>query len=161
MNSLRLAVTRGTAITLVSIMAMRAIGFVTSLVLARRLGPETFGAWVILIGFQAVVVVIAGMGLPMIAPKLVAEHQAGDAATNSILGGFMTAGLVLGVIAGGLVAAAPPVLSELLVGSSDHARDTSWLGFAVAAIVWSTAAGAVLQGQRQIQRLAIYNTGLA
>ncbi|MDZ4804160.1 MAG: oligosaccharide flippase family protein [Candidatus Eisenbacteria bacterium] len=160
MDSLRLAVTRGTAITLVSIVAMRAIGFVTSLVLARRLGPEAFGAWVILIGFQAVVVVVAGLGLPLIAPKLVAEKHTAEARTAAILGGFLTAALVMGILAGVLVVAAAPWLTRIMVGPAGDPRDTAWLGFAVAAIVWSTATGAILQGRQQIQRLAIYSMGL-
>jgi PST family polysaccharide transporter len=160
-DSLRQSVTRGTAVSLVSIVVMRAIGFLTSLVLAHRLGPSQLGAWVILVGFQSVVVVVAALGLPLIAPKAVAEAGPEMTGMASVVRGLLGVSLALGAAAGLAVALLAPVLAPRMLGPDGDVRAMAWLGFAVAAVVWSTAAGAILQGLGQIQRLAIANAGLA
>lgn len=166
MESFRRAAARGTAFSLVSIVATRAIGFFTSLLLARFLGPGDFGAWSILIGFHSVAFLIGGLGLPLIAPKLVAESTpgpgpaagAGDALTIRTV---VTAALVFGLAAGALIWVMAPLLARWMIGPDGLAGPVRGTALAVTAVVWSNAGGALLQGRHQIRRLAVYNTGLA
>ena len=167
MESFRRAAARGTAFSLVSIVATRAIGFFTSLLLARFLGPGDFGAWSILIGFHSVAFLVSGLGLPLIAPKLVAEsdesvdpasREARDALT---LRTIVTVALGLGAVAGAAIWLMAPWLSRLMIGPAADPGPVRGTALAVAAVVWSNAGGGMMQGRQQIRRLAVYNTGLA
>lgn len=174
MDYLRRAAARGTAFSFASIVVTRALGFLTSLFLARFLGPGDFGAWAILIGFHSVAFLAAGLGLPLIAPKLVAEpagaglRSEGDPEAraesdpaNATIRAVLTAAIGLGLLAGAAVWFLAPLLAGVMFGAAADPGPMRATAIAVTAVVWSNAAGALLQGRQQIRRLAAFNAGLA
>jgi O-antigen/teichoic acid export membrane protein len=169
-DNLRRTAARGTAFSFASILVTRALGFLTSLLLARFLGPGDFGAWSILIGFHSVAFLAAGLGLPLIAPKLVAEPGEVRAATDAASGpdpghapirAILAAAFGLGLLAGAAAWLLAPFLADAMFGAGADPGPVRGTALAITAVVWSNAAGALLQGRQQIRRLAAYNAGLA
>lgn len=162
MDALRRAATSGAAFSFLSIVAVRAFGFLTSLVLARILEPQGFGRYSILLGFSAVAILVAGFGITIIIPKLVAETvpAAGGPgpASGPVLRSLITIAGCLGLLTGMAVILFSPLLASLMLGSESAWPMLAMVGVSVSAMSWSTATGAFLQGLHEIRRLAWLNT---
>jgi O-antigen/teichoic acid export membrane protein len=165
MDSIRRAATSGAIFSLLSIVAMRALGFLTSLLLARILGPHGLGSYSILLGFNAVGILLAGLGVTIIAPKLVAESALPNGVPREeapgIISSLITVTACLGLFAGATIALASPLLSHLMFGTAERWPMIAMVGASVTAMAGSAAVGAFLQGLHQIRRLALLNTGVS
>jgi O-antigen/teichoic acid export membrane protein len=65
-------------------------GLVASVVLARLLGPDSFGTYALVLSVGGILAMIGALGVPHAATKYVAEYQArGDRATASRIIGFL------------------------------------------------------------------------
>ncbi|MDZ4805728.1 MAG: oligosaccharide flippase family protein [Candidatus Eisenbacteria bacterium] len=165
MDSIRRAATAGAAFSLVSIIAMRACGFLTSLLLAHTLEPQDFGRYSILLGFNAVGVLVAGLGITIIAPKLVAESvdrgQAPGKTTADIIRSVITIAAGLGLLVGGVMAISAPLLAGWMLGEGVPWTMLAIVGASVSAMAWSASIGACLQGLHDIRRLSFLNAAVS
>jgi O-antigen/teichoic acid export membrane protein len=165
MDPLRRAATSGAAFSLLSIVGMRAFGFLTSLLLSHALGRADFGRYSILLGFNAVGVLAAGLGITIIAPKLIAETVApGESpgpSTVAILRSFLGIALALALLVGAVVASTAPSIGDWMLRVGASWSMLAVLGVTVAATALSAALGAMLQGLHRIRELALFNTGIA
>lgn len=66
---------RGSVYVFASIVAIKILNLITSLVIARLLGPRDFGLYSILFALQNVVILVAGFGAAPVVTKYIAEHR--------------------------------------------------------------------------------------
>lgn len=165
MEAIRRAATAGAAFSLASIIAMRAFGFLASLLLARILEPHDFGRYSILLGFNAVGVLLAGLGITIIAPKLVAESarpSGGPGETTAgIIRSIITIAAGLGLLVGGAMALSSPFVAGWMLGEGVSWAMLAMVGASVGAMACSASIGACLQGLHDIRRLSFLNTAVA
>src|SRR5512140_450157 len=165
MHSIHRATTAGALFTFASIVTMRVLGFATSILLAKMLHPEGLGIYSILLGFNAVLILVSGLGVTIIAPKLVAESARpdGEALPESleIIRSLITVTGLLGVAVGVIVALSSPIMAAKMLGSAHRWPMVVVVGASVCAMAWSAAVTGFLQGLHGIRRLAVLNTGVS
>lgn len=151
------AITRGWAVVLSGNLARLAIGFMASIIVARSLGPESFGAFVVLAAVTNIVGTAGDLGLTEAAVRrMAAARAAGDMAGVQACGqaflllraGSATFVALIGVALSGLIAG--PVLGQ--PGQANLLR-LAVLG--VAPTAWSGAVQAILQATGRFRQFAL------
>ncbi|HEX7881070.1 MAG TPA: polysaccharide biosynthesis C-terminal domain-containing protein [Candidatus Eisenbacteria bacterium] len=165
MDPLRRAATSGAAFSLVSIVGMRAFGFLTTFFLTHVLNQDDFGRYALILSYNAVGVLVAGLGVTIIAPKLIAETVPPDRPpgpdTQAILRSFLTIAGVAALVVGLIVTLCATAIRGALAANGASWSMLGVLGLTVAATSLSAAIAAMLQGLHRTRELAIFNTLIA
>lgn len=72
--------------SLISLLSATLLGFLTSLILARRLDHEVYGLYVLMLGIAGILTALADLGLGQVAVREIARHRA---RTGSLIGSAM------------------------------------------------------------------------
>ena len=152
----------GSGATLVSMLVVKVMAIVNSVIAARLLQPEDFGALSIIVNLQNLVAIVACFGIPLAMTKHVSQWRARDEPHASAIGSAL---LLMLTISAAVTAAAYLLLSGTIaegIYSDPGLVDTLRLS-SVFVLVSSINLGlvALLQGGQRITTLAKINALVA
>ncbi|PLS15628.1 stage V sporulation protein B [Bacillus sp. M6-12] len=138
---------KGTIILLAASLITRVLGFINRIVIARFIGEEGVGLYMMVLPTLFLVVAITQMGLPVAISKFVAEADAkGDVKKiKKILVVSLSCTIILSLIFTPALIVLAPILSETLFTDSR----TVWPLMAIAPIIPIVAVSSVLRGYFQ------------
>ena len=84
----------GGATTLLSLVIVKSMAFVNSIIAARLLGPSDYGAYSVIFNLQSLATVVACFGIPLTLARYIAKHRGTDQETASMIGSYLTSLLV-------------------------------------------------------------------
>ncbi len=131
---------QGTFWSLIGVATPRAIGVLASIVVARLLGVEGFGAYGIIQSTIGMFATFAGYGLGTTAAKHIAQYRTVDPdRAGRVLAAAMVITIVVGVLTSGALVVAAPILAQRSLGAP---RLTGILRFSAALVFLTVLSGA-------------------
>jgi len=152
----------GSGITLLSMLIIKVMAIVNSVICARLLNPADFGALSIIVNLQSLVVMIACLGIPLSVTKHISQYEKADETMARSIASIMILMLTISSV---ISAAVYLLLSETIATDLYHDRGLisvirlSSILVMVASV--NMGLSAIIQGFQRISALAIVNTIVA
>jgi O-antigen/teichoic acid export membrane protein len=132
------------------------IGLASSVLIARSLGPESFGLYAVLTGIMAISATICDAGLTNSAVRFMAPAAiAQPAQVRQFAGAFLFAKISLAATGAALGFALSPHLATWILGNRDFAALTALSFVGVLTTAMSNAISTLLQAARQFRFFAV------